>query len=202
MPRNTKLSPLAQIAVGALEDLKGLNITVLDVQPLTTVTDTMIVCTGTSNRHVKSLAQSVAEQAKHQGHQPLGMEGQDQGEWVLVDLGGVVVHVMLAQTRIFYQLEKLWSLPEPVAGAEPRARKPAKPMTAAKKAAAKASKAAKAGKPAKRKAVLRKGETFAPKKSAKKSASKTGAAKPAARPAVKKAAAKKAPARKAATKKR
>lgn len=126
MSRNTKLSPLARIAVGALEDLKGHDITVLDVQPLTTVTDTMIVCTGSSNRHVKSLAQNVVESAKESGTRALGVEGSEQGEWVLVDLGGVVVHVMQAQARAFYQLEKLWALPEPsVEEARPKKVRPA-----------------------------------------------------------------------------
>ncbi|HEX4895429.1 MAG TPA: ribosome silencing factor [Solimonas sp.] len=187
MPRNTKLSPLAQLAFGALEDLKGLDIAVLDVQPLTTVTDTMIVCTGTSNRHVKSLAQSVAEQAKHQGHQPLGMEGQDQGEWVLVDLGGVVVHVMLAQARAFYQLEKLWALPEPSVVVEPRVKKAAKPAASAKgkagtksKAGAKSSgKASGKTKAAAKKPPRKKGEMLGARKPAKK------AAKAPARKAVK-----------------
>ena len=129
-----KLDPLAKLALDALEDLKGQDITVLDVMPLTTVTDTMIICTGTSSRHVKALAQNVVEEAKHAGHQPLGVEGMDQGEWALVDLGGVVVHVMQAQARIFYQLEKLWTVPEPVPASEAAAkpRKPAadKPKTA------------------------------------------------------------------------
>lgn len=134
MPRNTKpVDPLVKLALGALEDLKAQNVVVLDVQKLTTVTDTMIICTGTSNRHVKSLAQSVAEAAKHAGHQPLGIEGAEQGEWVLVDLGGVVVHVMQAQARAFYQLEKLWAVAEE---AEPAPAKPAKPKKApARKAA-------------------------------------------------------------------
>lgn len=136
-----KLEPLAQLALEALEDVKGQDILVLDVQPLTTVTDTMIICTGTSNRHVKSLAQSVAEKAKHSGHQPLGIEGQDQGEWVLVDLGGVVVHVMQAQARAFYQLEKLWTPPEPVDEPVAKPVKAAKPRKApAKKAVKKAAK--------------------------------------------------------------
>jgi ribosome-associated protein len=181
MPRNTKkLDPLAALAVNALEDLKGQNITVLDVMKLTTVTDTMIICTGTSNRHVKSLAQNVAEDAKHAGYQPLGIEGTEQGEWVLVDLGGVVVHVMQSQARAFYQLEKLWAVAEEAD--EPLEAKPPRKKPAAKKAA--------------------------PKKAASKSAAKKGGKAPAKKvakkgtsaPVAKKATVKKTPARKAVRK--
>src|SRR3546814_18766385 len=108
MPRNTKpkMDPLTKLAVNALEDLKGQNIPVLDVMKLTTVTDTMIICTGTSNRHVKSLAQNVAGDAKQDGYQPLGIEGPEQGEWVRVDLGVGVVNVMQAQGGAVYTSEK------------------------------------------------------------------------------------------------
>lgn len=179
MPRNTKrLDPLAQLAVNALEDLKGQNILVLDVEKLTTVTDTMIICTGTSSRHVKALAQNVGEDAKKAGYPPLGIEGLDMGEWVLVDLGGVVVHVMQAQARVFYQLEKLWTVEAPIEEAFE-----AKPKRAAPRKTARKSDAARpAGK--------------AVKKTARKTASKaasTRAAKPAAAP---KSAAKKAAPRK------
>ena len=176
-----KLDPLAALAVNALEDLKGQDILVLDVMPLTTVTDTMIICTGTSNRHVKALAQNVAEDAKHAGYQPLGIEGTDQGEWVLVDLGGVVVHVMQAQARVFYQLEKLWTVPEPVAEAETAA-KPRKASTkkpAAKKAPAKAAKGgAKGGAKAAKKAVKK--APAKPKRTAK-SGQHLGSKKPTTR---------------------
>ena len=187
-PNIKKLDPLARLAYEALDDMKGQSITVLNVMKLTTVTDTMIICTGTSNRHVKSLAQNVAEEAKRAGHQPLGMEGTDQGEWVLVDLGGVVVHVMQAQARAFYQLEKLWAVAEEEE--EIIEAKPKKAKAAPKKAAGKGAKAP-AGKPV--------------KKAAAKKAAKSGAAKPAAKKApgktAGKAAAKKAPAKKAARKK-
>lgn len=101
---------LSRLAVAALEDLKGFNITVLDVRDLTPITDTMLICTGSSNRHVKSLAQAVVDKARAAGHRARGVEGLNEGEWVLVDLNGVIVHVMQAQTRAFYQLEKLWDL--------------------------------------------------------------------------------------------
>ena len=100
---------LRQLAVEALEDLKGLQIVTLDVRELTDVTDYMVIASGSSNRHVKSLADNVAVTAKKQGVRPLGVEGQAGGEWVLVDFGDVVVHIMLPATRDFYDLERLWS---------------------------------------------------------------------------------------------
>ncbi len=103
-------SGLAAVAVAALEDLKAVDIKVLDVSRLTTITDVMVIATGTSNRHAASLAQSVLEKAREHGRRPLGVEGLNEGEWVLVNLGGVIVHVMQAQTRAFYQLEKLWDM--------------------------------------------------------------------------------------------
>lgn len=100
---------IGELAVAALEDLKGQEINVLDVTALSDVMDNLILATGTSNRHVKSLAANVVEELKKQGLQPIGVEGLDSADWVLVDYGSVVVHVMLPQTRKFYDLEKLWS---------------------------------------------------------------------------------------------
>jgi len=101
---------LSQLAVDALEEVKGNDIVRLDVRDLTTVTDYMVVASGTSNRHVKALADAVAEKSKAAGHRPTGIEGESGSEWVLLDLGDTLVHVMLPRVREFYNLEKLWSL--------------------------------------------------------------------------------------------
>lgn len=101
---------LNQIVINALEDLKSKNITQLDVRELTDVTDELIIASGTSSRHVKSIANNVVEDCKKLGHMPLGVEGMDAGDWVLVDFGDIVVHVMQEDTRKFYELEKLWSI--------------------------------------------------------------------------------------------
>lgn len=101
---------LTALAVAALEDLKAVDIKILNVRDLTTIADAMVICTGTSNRHVKSLAENVVDMARQRGFRALGIEGLGEGEWVLVDLNGVLVHVMQAQTRLFYQLEKLWDM--------------------------------------------------------------------------------------------
>jgi ribosome-associated protein len=110
MKTRSPTDPTTQLAIAAIEDLKGFDVRVLDVRDLTTITDVMIVCSGTSSRHVKSIADAVVEKVKHSGRQPRGIEGLEQGEWVLVDLGGTVVHVMQLSTRAFYQLEKLWDI--------------------------------------------------------------------------------------------
>ena len=101
---------LKDLAVAALEDLKANDIVVLDVRGKTSIADFMILASGTSDRHVKSLADNVSVEAKKAGVKPLGMEGQDVGEWVLLDLMDVIVHVMQPRTRDFYGLEKLWSM--------------------------------------------------------------------------------------------
>ena len=99
---------LARLVLEALEDLKASNVRVLDVRGMTDVTDFMIIASGRSNRQVKALAENVVVKAKERGQRPMGLEGATQGEWILVDLCDVVVHVMLPEVRDFYQLEKLW----------------------------------------------------------------------------------------------
>ena len=101
---------LSDLVVDALEEVKAKDIVKLDVRKLTTVTDYMIVASGTSNRHVKALADAVAEKSRQAGHRPLGIEGENGSEWVLLDLQDALVHVMLPRVREFYNLEKLWSL--------------------------------------------------------------------------------------------
>jgi ribosome-associated protein len=102
---------IKELALEALDDLKGKNAVTLDVREMTDITEYMVICTGTSNRHVKSLADNVALELKKRGCPPLSIEGAGAAsEWALVDLGDVVVHVMLPDTRDFYDLESLWSV--------------------------------------------------------------------------------------------
>ncbi|HSF78751.1 MAG TPA: ribosome silencing factor [Steroidobacteraceae bacterium] len=110
-PRARKKAPdLLEVALAALEDMKAVNVKVIDVRHLTDVTDTMVVATGTSDRHVRSIAGRVVEQCKAAGFQPMGVEGERDGEWVLVDLRDALIHVMLPRIRDFYGLEKLWDV--------------------------------------------------------------------------------------------
>lgn len=105
---------LQLLVIDALEDIKAEDIQILDVTAMTDFTDFMILASGKSTRQVKALANEVSSQAKAAGIQPLGVEGEDIGEWALVDLGDVIVHIMTPQTRETYNLEKLWSVPETV----------------------------------------------------------------------------------------
>jgi len=100
--------PEIQRVIDAMEDLKAVDIRELDVTGVANFTDHMLFASGTSNRHVKAIAQAVIDAAREAGDAPLGTEGEEQGEWVLVDLGDVVVHVMLPETRAFYDIERLW----------------------------------------------------------------------------------------------
>ncbi|CUR44670.1 ribosome silencing factor [Alloalcanivorax xenomutans] len=103
---------LLDLVLDALEELKARNVTHLDVRELTSVADDMVIASGTSNRHVKALADNVVERAKQAGYRPLGTEGEKGAEWILVDLGDVIVHLMLPATREFYDLERLWRNPD------------------------------------------------------------------------------------------
>lgn len=106
----TEEGRLLGIVINALEDLKGVDLKVLDVRAQTTITDVMVIVSGTSTRHVKALADNVTLKAKANGFPALGVEGEQGAEWVLIDLGDVVVHVMIPAIREFYALEKLWSM--------------------------------------------------------------------------------------------
>ena len=101
-------SPLEGIVTAALEDMKAVNVKSMDVRGLTDIADVMVIASGNSDRHVKSIADRVIEKAKEGGFRPLGVEGQREGEWVLVDLHDLVLHVMLPRVREFYRLERMW----------------------------------------------------------------------------------------------
>ena len=105
-----EIDELRDLVVSVLEDMKATNVVVLDVREKTSIADYFVIASGTSDRHVKSSAEAIAFQAKQAGESPLGVEGLSEGEWALVDLNGVVVHVMLPKVRDFYQLEKLWAV--------------------------------------------------------------------------------------------
>ena len=109
MPKVAKAKKTQQWIQNALEDAKTQNIAVLDVRKISDFTDYMVIATGTSNRHVQSSADKVAETLRGHGVRRVGIEGQQLGDWVLIDFGDVVVHLMREQTRDFYNLEKLWS---------------------------------------------------------------------------------------------
>jgi ribosome-associated protein len=107
-PREERVSPLQHAVTTALDDMKAVNVRVLDVRGLTDIADTMVIASGNSDRHVRSIAERVVEKAKAAGFRPLGTEGARDGEWVLVDLQDILVHVMLPRVREFYGLERLW----------------------------------------------------------------------------------------------
>lgn len=105
-----RTASLKKIVIDALDDMKALEVKVLDVRGLTDVADTMVIASGTSDRHVRSVAKNVVEKTKAAGFRPHGVEGQQDSDWVLIDLHEMIVHVMLPRTREFYGLEKLWDM--------------------------------------------------------------------------------------------
>jgi ribosome-associated protein len=102
--------PVVNVVEHALDEMKAVNVKVLAVKKLTDITDTMIIASGNSDRHVRSIADRVVEHAKKAGFRPMGVEGERDGEWVLVDLQDVIVHIMLPRVREFYRLESLWDV--------------------------------------------------------------------------------------------
>jgi ribosome-associated protein len=107
-PGQLQAEATRKLVLQAAEDLKANNLVVLDVRGIASFTDYMIFASGSSTRHVNAIAESVVEAATTAGQPPVGVEGEDVGEWVLVDLGDVVLHVMLPDVRLYYELEKLW----------------------------------------------------------------------------------------------
>ena len=107
----SELNPdqLKQLVIDALEDLKAVDIRDINVESVAGFTDRMVFASGTSNRHVKSIAQSVLDKVREANLTPIGCEGEDVGEWILIDLGDVVVHIMMPNTREFYDIERLWA---------------------------------------------------------------------------------------------
>ena len=99
---------LLQAILKALEDIQATDVTVIDVSQQTTITDTMVICSGRSSRHVKAIAENIMEHMKAQGMPSLHQHGLQSGDWVLVDFGDVIVHVMQPESRSFYNLEELW----------------------------------------------------------------------------------------------
>ena len=214
------IKTLQALVVDALEDVKAQEIRVYDTMHLTSMFDRIVIASGTSNRQTRALAMSVRDKVKSSGGEIINMEGENTGEWVLVDLGDIVVHIMQPAIRAYYRLEEIWGEKEVKLGAAKRAagtarkasqkaasdgtQAPAK--TAAKKATAKKSATTKA--PAKKAparktpakkatvAVAAKTTSKTASKAASKAASKTAAKKPVARKMpVKKSAAKKSAAR-------
>jgi len=109
-PKKPAKPSLKNVVVDALADMKALDVKALDVRGLTDIADYMVIASGTSDRHVRSVAQRVVEKTKEAGFRPHGVEGLGDGDWVLIDLSEMIVHVMLPRVREFYGLEKLWDM--------------------------------------------------------------------------------------------
>ncbi len=123
---------LVKLVAAALDDMKAANVKIIDVRKATDVADCMVIASGTSDRHVRSIADRVVERTRAGGFRPMGLEGERDGEWVLVDLNDVIVHVMLPRVREFYGLESLW---EPAPALKPRPRPKTKAKAKAREAA-------------------------------------------------------------------
>lgn len=180
MSKALSIKKLETIAVDALEDIKGRDIIIVDTTKVSQMFERIVLASGDSNRQVRSLARSVADKVREAGGEVLSVEGEEMGEWVLVDLGPVVVHIMQPAVRIHFDLEGLWGKGKPVGVGAKKATKNAADKTAEKAAEKGAEKAAGEKKPATKKPA------------AKKSSEKKSAAK---KPAAKKPAAKKSPVR-------
>lgn len=198
------IKKLQRVIVDALEDVKAQDIKVFDTTGQTQLFDRVIVASGTSNRQTRALASNVRDKVKEAGGHVISVEGEETGEWVLVDLGDAVVHVMQPSIRDYYRLEEIWGQ-KPVPAKPAPARKPAAGKPTAAKAAAKKAAAGETAKPAAKKSAAgaTKAGAGAKAPAAKKPATKTAAAKTASakKPAAKKAAAPKAAASKPAAKK-
>lgn len=169
-----KLEDLQKTVINALEDIKGQDIQVFDATPLTSMFDRVIVVSGTSNRQTRALAKHLHDEVKQAGGGVYGTEGEETGEWVLVDLGDIIVHIMQPTIRDYYRLEEIWGA-HPIewkrSGKKSPAKKPAAKKPAAKKAAAK--------KPVAKKPAAKKPAAKKP------AAKKPGAKKPGVKPARK-----------------
>jgi ribosome-associated protein len=114
MPKTAGKKPkdkdLVRLILDTLDDMKAERVVCLDVKHLTAITDTMIIASGRSDRHVRAISDALLERCREEGFKPLGMEGQEGGEWVLVDMADAIVHIMLPRVREFYNIENLWDL--------------------------------------------------------------------------------------------
>src|SRR5262245_21307457 len=108
--KSAVMTDLVKVVEAALDEMKAVQVKVLDVRKLTDIADTLVIASGNSDRHVRSIPERVVEHAKKSGFRPMGVEGERDGEWVLVDLQDVIVHIMLPRVREFYRLESLWDV--------------------------------------------------------------------------------------------
>lgn len=106
------MTELLQLITDSMEDVKAMDIQTHHVESITSITDYMVIASGRSARQVKAIADKITEKAKQEGHKPLGVEGEQQAEWILIDFGDVIAHIMQPPTRAYYQLEKLWATDE------------------------------------------------------------------------------------------